>query len=852
MKQAFYTLLLIFLAQAARAQHFTAPQANPRVKAHQSAKKPVQLQRDAEREILAQGRFRDCDLENENRTYITAGDSIALFLNIDTSGLGLLAGTYECLTCEDNPIGETFIDTMENLIILADEELQGANHTFTVEFCNDNGCADISFPVTGRRAPLQVALPPVPVQSEEVLELTAPARNLPGPLACNKITDIQEDYEGQDQLAYFTTYDRPDSNFIYVASRYSGRDRILVTVCDSFAICDEYTYEFVVAHDTLKIGGPGGINAFLDDFSYAGPIPPADLWLDEDVYINDHYALDAPSIGMATFDGINSFGRPYGNTLFKDRLTSTYLDLSDLNGPIYLSFWLQPVGLGHWPEEEDRILLQFFTGQEEPWETVAEYSVQEPLLDTVSGSADFFRSVEIPGSLANLQAFQFRFLFESDGNGIYDIWNLDYVWLGNDPAVQESNITDVAINRPPSKLLTPYSSMPWRHFEGQEGAFVRTDYLTSLYNQDNLQPLNAGAGDLDIVERTTGAFIANTILLDACCRTIFSDSSMAFVQDFASLNTIVQGMSSDDFDGEERLEFESVYVLSDVTNEQSGSGYEAVARNNQVSGVTVFDDYFAYDDGSAELSFNLQERNQAAVRYTATVDDTLQAVQFHFPLGNSAANQSFDLKIWIGELVGEPEFQMRDVRPFFPSEVRDTLQAFTTYPLVGSDGLPEPILIPAGDFFIGWEQVSNCDFLDCVPVGYDRNSPDGKQAISLNINDEGWEPFPQNFPDGSLMLRPVMGGSGALPTAAEDAAQAADALRLYPNPARDWLQIEAPETVQPERWRMRLLNSLGQELYEGAWQPQLNVQPWQPGFYLIELYEPQSRQRRVGRFLLVR
>ncbi|MDA8687339.1 hypothetical protein N9L72_02400, partial [Schleiferiaceae bacterium] len=71
---------------------------------------------------------------------------------------------------------------------------------------------------------------------------------------------------------------------------------------------------------------------FVDDFSYRIDKPSPGLWSDQDVWVNDAMPLYQNSIGVATFDGCNGYGKPYqpGNTAtngISDQLTSQYINL---------------------------------------------------------------------------------------------------------------------------------------------------------------------------------------------------------------------------------------------------------------------------------------------------------------------------------------------------------------------------------------------------------------------------------------------------------------------------------------------------------------------------------------------
>jgi hypothetical protein len=855
MKQLNYLLLTaccLLAACVSDAQLYTLPVQGNGALEQAQRERGVQPPKGFDRQAQALSRKRDCDLEEDDILYVSAGDSLRFLPNVDTFGLDTLEGTLSCTTCADNPIGEAALDSTGRLVIRARPDLQGAEHTFRVEFCNPNGCNARSFQVVGRRLPRRVNLGTVVLQSEELREFAVPASELPGPLACNRIVDLPDDYEGQDKLVYFTTYTKPDSTIVYAASRHAGRDTIQVTVCDSFALCDDYIVEFLVQHDTLKLGGEGNPTVFLDDFSYEGPFPAAAFWLDKSTYVNDHFATDAPSIGMATFDGLNSFGQPYGAFGDADRFTSTYFDLFAFKNQedVYLTFWLKPAGLGDWPDPTDLITLEFKNVAGD-WVSVREFRRDDILPDT-AGSADFFRSVNIGNDFLH-EGFQFRFQAVNEGLGVTDIWNLDYVWLGRGNAVQRDNITDVAINQPPSRLLQEYKAMPWRHFRGREDELVSTEYGVSLFNNDNDQALNAGAGELLLRERQTGSLLADNILLNACCRTAPMDSDTFYTQPVEGRAGIVQQMASGIFDAEERLEFQMIYNLTGVTNEQDGAGYESVSQNNQVTHTTVFDDYFAYDDGSAERLLGFQEGGTLVSRFRAAVEDTLQGVQFHFPIANDAfRQQEFDIVVWVGELSGEPDFRMEDVRPFFPNLLIDTFQAFTSIPLENELGEPATVYIPPGDFYVGWEQVSDCDQFKCTAVGLDRNTPEALAQLFYKFEETDWVNLgnDQSLPPGALMIRPVLGSEPPLPTSAEEPEQAPLELRVYPNPASQVVFLELPGSENAADWRIALFNSLGQPVYEGPFQARLPLRACQNGMYWLKAYQPGSR-RSVQRRLVV-
>src|ERR1041384_1069326 len=73
---------------------------------------------------------------------------------------------------------------------------------------------------------------------------------------------------------------------------------------------------------------------FIDDFSKPGIYADAQLWQDSGAFINSQYCDNPPTVGVATFDGIDKYGNPYDSTVSStasavcDYLTSLPIDMS--------------------------------------------------------------------------------------------------------------------------------------------------------------------------------------------------------------------------------------------------------------------------------------------------------------------------------------------------------------------------------------------------------------------------------------------------------------------------------------------------------------------------------------------
>ena len=75
---------------------------------------------------------------------------------------------------------------------------------------------------------------------------------------------------------------------------------------------------------------------FIDDFSYDFPQVNPDLWDQSSVFVNRTYPINPPTIGVATFDGMNEKGLardfyPSTSSEPSDTLLSKEIDISGVD-----------------------------------------------------------------------------------------------------------------------------------------------------------------------------------------------------------------------------------------------------------------------------------------------------------------------------------------------------------------------------------------------------------------------------------------------------------------------------------------------------------------------------------------
>ena len=131
--------------------------------------------------------------------------------------------------------------------------------------------------------------------------------------------------------------------------------------------------------------------------------------------------------------------------------------------------------------------------------------------------------------------------------------------------------------------------------------------------------------------------------------------------------------------------------------------------NDTVKLRNTFSNYFAHDDGTAEWQVFINHAvggERIASKFHTNVEDTLKAVQIMFPhVNGDVQEQLFNLEIYLDSLDTDPVLVRSLLSPFYPNNVYDTLQGFTTYVLDDLLGTPTPVTIPKDkDFYVSFSR----------------------------------------------------------------------------------------------------------------------------------------------------
>ncbi|NNE55534.1 MAG: T9SS type A sorting domain-containing protein [Flavobacteriales bacterium] len=417
---------------------------------------------------------------------------------------------------------------------------------------------------------------------------------------------------------------------------------------------------------------------------------------------------------------------------------------------VYLSFYLQPQGLGNDPDENDNIYVDFFRATDQVW--IERWSLSGgqflpfeqffiPLAD--STGIDFFHD-----------GFKFRFRTENTLSGNLDHWHLDYVYLdeGIDPETLE--FTELALMDPESTLLQDYTAMPWSHFKANPESFM-------------LQ------GNTTINERVLGSTPIN---FESGFRVDYEDQFWDMPNSFANtsgLGIIETLIESDD------------YVFPTDVNDTCAvftvKFYHEIADGTQANDTTsyeqVFTNYYAYDDGSAEKAYALNVAGgKLAMRFRAESPDSLIGMFIHFtPFQDNNDDELFLLRAW-GDNAGEPGNELAENYAFqSPNYYENGYNVFAYYEY------DNPIFVD-GTFYCGMVQDSESS----MNFGNDKNTNSNPENLFYQLGLGGeWQ---QSSIQGTVMMRPVF-QAGKTDVWNSIGEMEGFEFLMYPNPASNMLNI---------------------------------------------------------------
>jgi hypothetical protein len=713
--------------------------------------------------------------------------------------------------------------------------------TLQVFLCDKTGvgkCDTQCYFMTVKRANQLVKMPLTVLKAEKDTTLCITLKDFTGKITKKSLTDVDNYSIARDE------YVISDSCVYYLASRLGGADAVYFNVKDENEVLDTFVFPIKVLQDTLSAAKS---LFFMDDFSYyKDGYPNRTKWLDDRAYINNGMSPNPPSIGFATFDGVSATGRAYGGAYgVSDVLTSAYLDVSaPAAGKLYLSFYLQPKGLGYPPREVDSFLLEY-KNADNKWKTILGLpGIGGFASDTVPKYK--FYSFEI-GKDWQYKGFQFRFKAYGTRTGVNGIWNLDYVRISQDfPSAGANNAApfkDISFANVAPKVLKKYTAMPLSQLKGFEDKELSDTVAYTLFNHfGNTE--NITNSEASFQEITSGKVLANNYAFVNSLNIPAGNNAAKFLMATPIKDDFYSNVKS--LNNTKEAIFKTEYSIK--LNSQQNTNYDVVVKNDTVTTFTKCSDYYAYDDASAESVFGASGNDsQAAVKFTANKDDILSAVAFHFPLFNKDNSlQKFNLRVFIGSLKDKPDFEQLYLNPVYAyTKGGGVLNGFTIYELLDANKQKVNLKIPKGDFYVGWQQVSAA--IEPVLVGFDKNNPQASSNIFANSIGV-WKAVGKST-KGALMIRPIMGTEKIVSN--EDNGRNIVEFSIAPNPAYNVLYINDLEK-ESTNYEYSIYTMEGKIVEKNKLEDQINIENLTNGVYLLRLRDNSSGKANVKKFIVLK
>ena len=547
---------------------------------------------------------------------------------------------------------------------------------------------------------------------------------------------------------------------------------------------------------------------FIDDFSkYHQVGADVQYWEDNFAFVNPTFGVDPPTIGVATFEGLDYDGYPYdfdnpnasGNT---DFLTSCMINLEEdedgnqyqISDSLLFSFYYQPEGNGFAPRVQDSLVLEFFDVDLGQW--IKQWA--KP------GSAIYdFKLAFIPILEDRYLRSEFKFRFRSKGrlSGNLDHWNIDVVWLDKGREIGNMDFPDVGYQYPVNNLLNNYTSIPYKHYNSVAQTQMIDSVLVQLRN-NNDEAINLS--NVKMRNFSQGVLVNES---DAGNTVNFPGQSLR-------IDTISMGNYIFDPDIDEPfVSFENEFVMTSGT-------FDLVSDNDTINFTQYFENYYAYDDGSAEAGLGFTSAGgQLAIKYQALQADSLIGYKIYF-------NPIFDDPVFPFIMI------VWDVEENLPGDEIYINQTFTEVNFIkeGHDIFAyyffDSAVYVAGTYFVGLAQTSDIS----LSMGYDR-STDNTQNMFYKTG-FSWQEFPDSDP-GSVMIRPVFQSAMDSIIMSVSEQQIIPEFVVYPNPAYDRVKIK---NLNNEKLEISLLSIDGKAILKKQviYDVELNVSDIPSGMYLLK------------------
>ncbi len=551
---------------------------------------------------------------------------------------------------------------------------------------------------------------------------------------------------------------------------------------------------------------------FWDDFSTSRETPDPEKWINsENVWINDAQGINPPTIMMASFDGLQSNGKPYSLDKTSDGLTDVLtsapiaLGAYVVSDNVYLSFYLQARGNGEIPNDNDSIQVEMKDNEgafQWKW-SVKGSSVRLDTFDIVT--------IKLEDPALFHDDFQFRIRSFGRQSGAFDAWHIDYVYMNHN--VTDFNFPDRSLQKKPSSIFNRYWSIPISHFNELPGPYLAYSNSSGYNLFDKLQPSNFSIiATLENLQPD----LSYTITKDTLADEIFSSFPNPLITGIRQVPLIANKLLNPAKVMSDTLTKIKVALFMN-TDDNTAPDYDPLVYtpldfriNDTIYTEQILQDYYAYDDGSAEYAAGLNYTGDlVAYKFGMSIPekDTIVAVDMYFPSSGSEGTQLMDLMVWSNNK-GKPGFVLhQEPLSLRPSE---GVNVFSRYEL-------NKAVVVQDTFFLGWRQASAGN----MDIGLDKNNDTG-DLIYFNL-DGSW--LQNTSVEGSLMIHPVFGNADIISSIEPGPASIA----VYPNPTNGLLFFER------EVSNITILDTQGKILFQQLGIPvqKIDLESIDNGIYIL-------------------
>jgi hypothetical protein len=584
---------------------------------------------------------------------------------------------------------------------------------------------------------------------------------------------------------------------------------------------------------------------FFDDFTTPLEGAPSVLrWEPRGgAFVSNRLALAPLSRGAATLDGIKANGQNYSGSTSSlygtiDSLKSQPIDLSGLtvNDQVYLSFAWQAGSIVGTPNRNSAAtpvrLELYLKNSSNIWVRDWFYNSQQALTGFRQQVIDLNRAQYLHGT------FQFMLVATGQTSENTDNWNIDYVLLdrGRARGLADTTFVDVATSaglqggNPSGGLRSPlrrYAAMPVWQFNAAPTAELNPALGVNLTNLELPtpplpRPIVVTGTVRNLTDGTTlGTWLQASRLINSNVRNSPQTGSAATV----AVPTTATA---------KRLRYSLVINTNNLDPLRA-------TPNDTISRDVDLNNYFAYDDGTAEAytqinSYSTGLPGALAYRFNLNQPDHVGGLRLYPVYTPSDVNaRPVTISVWNDDAGKPGATPVASKTATLPGTAAAGGQPYFEVTF----DQPVPV---SGVFYVGFSQPSTGRDLH---YGKDMNSTFPAGAFWSRSNTGVWDSVRFYQRRGAFMMRPVM--TNTVTTATASAREAA-AYSLYPNPARGTVRVDGPGFA-----RAALLDALGRTVWEQpaaqAGQATLPLPTLPPGVYTVRLLLADGRT--VGRRLML-